>query len=59
MPRLVHLNLSHNHLEELSDETFAKNEELTLLDISYNKFAEFSEYTFKGLEVLEVSVELP
>lgn len=54
MPRLHHLNLSHNFLEEFEDETFAKNEELVSLDISYNKFEEFSELTFKGLEVLEV-----
>lgn len=54
MPRLHHLNLSHNVLEEFSDETFVKNEELLSLDVSYNRFEEFSELTFKGLEVLEV-----
>ena len=54
MPRLHHLNLSHNFLEEFDDETFSKNEELVSLDISYNKFEEFSKLTFKGLEVLNV-----
>lgn len=54
MPRLHHLNLSHNFLEEFDDDTFSKNEELVSLDISFNKFEEFSELTFKGLGVLEV-----
>jgi Leucine-rich repeat (LRR) protein len=54
MPRLHHLNLSHNLLHEIRDETFEKNEELISLDISYNKFAVFSALSFKGLEVLEV-----
>ena len=56
MPRLHHLNLSHNLLYELKDETFEKNEELISLDISYNKFEYFSNLSFKGLEVLEVLV---
>lgn len=54
MPRLHHLNLSHNFLESFNDDTFTKNEELLSLDLSYNKFVEFNELTFKGLEVLEV-----
>lgn len=54
MPRLHHLNLSHNFLEDFRDDTFAKNEELISLDISYNRFEDFNELTFKGLEVLEV-----
>lgn len=54
MPRLHHLNLSHNRLDEFSDETFAKNEELVSLDIAYNNLKTFTELTFKGLEVLEV-----
>lgn len=54
MPRLHHLNLSHNFLYDLKDETFEKNEELISLDISYNKFEYFSNLSFKGLEVLEV-----
>lgn len=54
MPRLHHLNLSHNNLEAFDNETFNKNEELLSLDISHNLFSEFDEFTFKGLEVLEV-----
>lgn len=54
MPRLHHLNLSHNLLYDLKDETFEKNEELISLDISYNNFEYFSNLSFKGLEVLEV-----
>lgn len=54
MPRLHQLNLSHNFLDGFINETFVKNEELVSLDISYNRFANFTEYTFKGLEVLEV-----
>lgn len=56
MPRLHHLNVSHNLLHELKDETFEKNEELISLDISYNKFEYFSNLSFKGLEVLEVKL---
>lgn len=54
MPRLHHLNLSQNFLIEILNKTFEKNEELSLLDISYNKVDSFNEFTFKGLEVLEV-----
>jgi hypothetical protein len=59
MPRLHHLNLSHNLLYELRDETFEKNEEMISLDISYNKFEYFNNLTFKGLEVLEVCILTP
>lgn len=55
MPRLHHLNLSYNLLNEIKDETFEKNEELISLDLSYNKFEAFSTLSFKGLEVLEVN----
>lgn len=55
MPRLHHLNLSLNLLEVLKDETFAKNEELEVLDISDNYIQNLTNLTFKGLEVLEVS----
>lgn len=58
MPRLHHLNVSHNLLHELKDETFEKNEELISLDISYNKFEYFSNLSFKGLEVLEVKFDI-
>lgn len=54
MPRLHHLNLSHNILASFDNETFSRNEELLTLDISHNEFSEFDESTFKGLEVLEV-----
>lgn len=54
MPRLHHLNVSHNSLSELLDETFVHNEELMTLDISYNHFEGFNEFSFRGLEVLEV-----
>lgn len=54
MPRLHHLNVSHNLLTELLDETFSKSEELISLDISYNRLESFNEFTFRGLEVLEV-----
>lgn len=57
MPRLHHLNLSHNLLHELNDETFEKNEELISLDISFNEFEYFSNLSFKGLEVLEVGMQ--
>lgn len=49
------MNLSHNLLEDFMNGTFVKNEELVLLDISYNNFVAFTEFTFNGLEVLEVS----
>lgn len=57
MPRLHHLNLSRNLLQELKDETFEKNEELISLDVSFNKFEYFSNLSFKGLEVLEVGMQ--
>lgn len=56
MPRLHQLNLSSNRLDDFSDETFAKNEELVSLDIAHNNLKTFTELTFKGLEVLEVCV---
>lgn len=57
MPRLHHLNISHNLLHELKDETFEKNEELISLDMSHNKFEYFTRLSFKGLEVLEASLD--
>lgn len=58
LPRLHHLNLSHNQLETFTDDTFGKSEELLSLDISFNSFHEFGEFTFKGLEVLEVWTQI-
>ena len=48
------MNLSHNQIESLEDDTFIKNLELKTLDISYNLLEELGDDTLDGLEVLEV-----